>query len=531
MRSSKMLFLLITTLLFASLGNGFAQAPSKQLVVAVPAIPETLDPIFTGSQMSRYMRDTLYDVVPMFETTKDALGNTVADVSKAPICNLCESYSIAPDKMKWVVKFKSGIRSPAGNELTSDDAVWSFDRMLKAGSPTLKGYFDTFSIDMNNPVTVVDRYTWNINLTRPDFGLFSVWAAPHPFGKIYDSVEIKKRAAPDDPWGNQWLKTHIAGFGPWTIEKYTPGSELRLKRNANYHRPGIPKVDSVVFKEVPSEATRASLLRSGSVDVALQLTPRLIESLRSTKGIRAIDIASNQWMAWLLNAAMPPFDDVRVRQAMAYAAPIKEIIRTVYLNQPFVSRWSGYAPANFMGAPVAWPYDENLEKARALLREAGKENIKFEIVYETNVAGSEEVAIIIKSQLAKIGVEVEPKGLAQAQYSEQYRARKSQSVLFEDASWGSDGRYWLSTFFQSKGAVNHGNHKNPEFDKIVDDITPISDLPQRTAMSKKAHELLVQDVPWAFAIGTGFSVVMRDNIDGFIWHLNNWVDTRDLNKK
>jgi hypothetical protein len=50
-------------------------------------------------------------------------------------------------------------------------------------------------------------------------------------------------------------------------------------------------------------------------------------------------------------------------------------------------------------------------------------------------------------------------------------------------------------------------------------------------MSKKAHEILVQDVPWAFAIGTGFSVVMRDNIDGFIWRLNNWVDTRDLGKR
>jgi peptide/nickel transport system substrate-binding protein len=216
---------------------------------------------------------------------------------------------------------------------------------------------------------------------------------------------------------------------------------------------------------------------------------------------------------------------------MAYAAPIKEIIRTVYLDKPWVSRWSGYAPSNYMGAPVTWPYDENLDKARALLKEAGKENLKFEIIYETNVAGSEEVAIIIKSQLAKIGIEVELKGLAAAQYSEQYRSRKAQSVLFKDASWGSDGRYWLSTFFQSNGAVNHGNHKNPEFDKIVDDITPITDMAARTAMSKKAHEILVQDAPWAFAIGTGFSVAMRDNINGFVWRLNNWVDPRDLDKK
>jgi peptide/nickel transport system substrate-binding protein len=403
--------------------------------------------------------------------------------------------------------------------------------MLKAGSPTLKGFFDTFSIDLEKPVTIIDKYTWEINLTRPDYGLFSVWAAPHPFGKIYDSEEIKKHASADDPWGNQWLKTHVAGFGPWTIEKYSPGKELELKRNPNYHRPGIPRVDLVVFKEVPSDATRAALLRSGTVDLALGLSPRLIEPLRSAPGIKTIDISGNEWMVWLLNNGVPPFDDVRVRRAMAHAAPIKEILKTVYLAKPWVARWDGYAPHNYMGAPVAWPYDEDPEKARALLKEAGKENLKFDIVYETNVAGSEEIAVIIKSQLAKIGVEVELKGLAPAQYSEQYRARRAQSVLFRDASWGSDGRYWLSTFFHTQGAVNHGNHRNPEFDKVVDEMTPVTDLAARTALSKKAHEILVQDAPWAFAIGIGFSVPMRNNMDGFVWRLNNWVDTRDLSKK
>lgn len=358
--------------------DGFSQTNTTTLVVAVPAIPETLDPIFTGSQMSRYMRDTLYDVVPMFDVTTDNHGNKVADLAKGPICNLCESFSLTPDGKKWIIKFKSGIRSAAGNELTSADAIWSFQRMLNAGSPTLKGYFDTFSIDINNPVTIVDQYTWEINLTQADFGLFSVWAAPHPFGKIYDSAEIKKRASADDPWGNQWLKTNIAGFGPWVVDTYRPGSELVLRNNPNYHRPGVPRVGRVLFKEVPSDATRASLLRAGSIDVALQLSPRLIEPLRSLPNVKSIDIPGNEWIAWLLNAATTPFDDVRVRQAMAYAAPIKEILRTVYLEKPWVGRWSGYAPSNYMGAPVQWPYDENLDRARALLKEAGKE---FQVRY------------------------------------------------------------------------------------------------------------------------------------------------------
>jgi ABC-type transport system substrate-binding protein len=104
-------------------------------------------------------------------------------------------------------------------------------------------------------------------------------------------------------------------------------------------------------------------------------------------------------------------------------------------------------------------------------------------------------------------------------------------VLFKDASWGYDGRYWLGTFFHSKGAVNHGNYNNPEFDKIVDDITPIADAQARAAMSKRAHQIAVRDAPWAFAIGIGFSAPMRENVSGFVWRVNNWIDVRYLDKK
>src|SRR4051794_7897748 len=103
MKTSVQIVGLALGVLIASPSSTFGQTHTKTLVVAVPAIPETLDPIFTGSQMSRYMRDTLYDVVPMFDVTTDTHGNKVADLAKGPICNLCESFSMAPDGKKWVV--------------------------------------------------------------------------------------------------------------------------------------------------------------------------------------------------------------------------------------------------------------------------------------------------------------------------------------------------------------------------------------------------------------------------------------------
>jgi peptide/nickel transport system substrate-binding protein len=527
----------LVTILMSILGAGFmhvvtAAGSEKVLVVGIPTVTEQVDPDFSGALPTAYVRQWVYSDVPLrYDVTKDNRGNLVPDLAKGPICNLCESWEVSPDGKTLTFKFKPGIKSQYGNELTSEDAKWSYERRAFGPSPITKPFFKLFSIDEKNPVTVIDKYTWQLNLFRSDIliaMLGDFFPAPNI---IFDSTEAKKHATADDPWATNWLKTNVAGFGPWFVERYSPREEIVLRKNPNYHRPGIPKVDRVIVKEIPSEATRAALLRAGEIDVAIDLPPRLLEELRKAPGVRIQDFAGNEWMAMIMNNKLAPFDDIKVRRAMAHAAPIKEIIKTVYLNKPWVKQFGGYAPDYYPGAPVKWPYEENLEKAKALLREAGKEKINFNLIYLKGQPGAEEVGMIVKTQLARIGVDVNLEGLAPAQYNEQYRGRKAQAVLLKDASWVSDARYWLGMFFGTDGRVNHANNSVPEADKILDEMVPIKDVKKRAELAKKAHELMVQNAPWAFAIGVGFSLAVRDNVTDFVWIPSNLVDVRYLDKK
>ena len=113
----------------------------------------------------------------------------------------------------------------------------------------------------------------------------------------------------------------------------------------------------------------------------------------------------------------------------------------------------------------------------------------------------------------------------------QYRARKAQSVLFKDASWGSDGRYWLGTFFHSKGAVNHGNHKNPEFDKIVDSIESLlHDTEERELPTSRVGTLVMERLRELDKVAyVRFASVYRkfEDVDEFLHELKNLIGRAD----
>ena len=526
----------LASLLIVALAMGAVarsvEAAQKTLVVAIPALTENLDPDFSGALPTAYVRQWLYGDVPLrYSIMRDKNGNLVPNIARGVVCNLCEAWHESPDGLKIYFKFRPGIMSQYGNEMTSADAKWSYERRLLGPSPITKPFFKIYSIDDKIPVTIINKYTWTLNLTKPNdliATLGDLYVAPNI---IFDSTEMQKHATPADPWATEWAETHVAAFGPWYVEKYTPRDTLVLTKNPTYLIPGFPKVDRVVIREIPSETTRAALLRAGSIDVAVGLPPRLIEELRGAPGVKITDFGGNEFMAMVLNNKNPPFNDIRVRQAMAYAAPTKEIIKTVYLNKPWVKQFGGYAPDYYPGSPVTWPYKEDLAKARALLKAAGVQNLSFALVYLEGSPGAEDVGLIVKTQLAKLGISVDVQGLAPAQYNEQYRNHEATAVLLDDASWSPDPRYWLGNFFYTKARVNHSQFSDPQFDSILDAMEPMSNPAKRTQLAFKAHKILVTGVPWAFTIGTGFSLAMRSNVTGFVWFPDNLVDVRYLDKE
>ena len=189
-----------------------------------------------------------------------------------------------------------------------------------------------------------------VNLAGPNTLLLTEQATSLNNPVIYDSTEAKKHASDADPWAKEWLGKNSATFGPYRVVQFTPGQQVVFEVNANYYREK-PNIKRVIWREVPSSATRLQLLLVGSVHIAKELDPRERQQCERKPGVKVTAIKGNEGVIFGLNNQVKPFDNVKVRQAMAYAAPIDAIIETVYLKQPNVRLYKGYTPDSYPERP------------------------------------------------------------------------------------------------------------------------------------------------------------------------------------
>jgi|SRR5918996_975458 peptide/nickel transport system substrate-binding protein len=508
-----------------------AATPSDTLVIGAPATPTTLDPEFSSSPQDREVDCSTYDRFTEFKVTTDAQGNRVADLTAPPQPLLAESWEISDGGRKYTIKLKEGVKSYFGNELTAEDVKWSWDRVFGLQS---QGLFPlgVASIRSKDAYKVAGRYVVEIALDEPNPLLITVQATPVPGAVILDSTEVKKHTSDGDPWAKGWLVSNTASFGPYHAKSFTPGQQVEYVANPNYHR-GTPGMERVLYREIPSSATRLTLLKTGAIDVAEDLVTRERRSLEDDAGVHITSVQGNLGVIFGLNNSIEPFTDKRVRQAVAYAMPIEDIINTVYFGDSSVRLFQGPLPDQYPGYPASWPYQpRDAAKAEELLAAAGKSSFTFDLSYSTIYPEHEQIAQLIRTAMNEIGVEARLQKLAPAKYQEQYYSHQAQSVIVQDAPFVVDGAYAEFLFFgPGKGAVgNWIDYVNPTAQDKIMKALGTAELAQRNALAKEAAQQIVEDVPWPMYLGIGFHMAMRSNVTGLVWRPHNLVHLADLRK-
>lgn len=507
-----------------------AATPSDTLVIGAPATPTTLDPEFSSSPQDREVDCSTYDRFTEFKVT-DAQGNRVADLTAPPQPLLAEFWEISDGGRRYTVKLKEGVKSYFGNELTAEDVKWSWDRVFGLQS---QGLFPlgVASIRSKDAYKVADKYVVEIALDEPNPLLMTVQATPVPGAVILDSTEVKKHTSDGDPWAKGWLVSNTASFGPYHATSFTPGQQVEYVANPNYHgrKPGMERI---LYREIPSSATRLTLLKTGAIDMAEDLVTRERRSLEGDAGVHITSVQGNLGVIFGLNNSIEPFTDKRVRQAMAYAMPIEDIINTVYFGAPSVRLFQGPVPDQYPGYPAYWPYQpRNAAKAEELLAAAGKSSFTFDLSYSTIYPEHEQIAQLIRTAMNEIGVEARLQKLAPAKYQEQYYSHQAQSVIVQDAPFVVDGAYAEFLFFgPGKGAVgNWIDYVNPTAQDKIMKALGTAELAERNALAKEAAQQIVEDVPWPMYLGIGFHMPMRSNVTGLVWRPHNLVHFADLRK-
>ena len=528
---------LISVFVFVVSVNGLMSISSSQgasskssIVIAVAATPTSLDPEYAATPQDRESDVSVYDRFTQFKKiTKN--GVVQADLLSPPVPLLAESWTVSADKKKYTFKLRKGTKSYFGNELTSKDVVWSWDRVFGMKS---QGLFPlNVSSISKGSYRAIDKYTFEVTLNSPNPLLLVVLAAPVPGASIYDSVEVKKHATASDPWGSKWLAGHTASFGPYHATEFNPGQQVIYVANPNYYR-RIPLIQKVIYRAVPEPANRMALLQAGSVDVAEDLNAEQRNFLAGVKGVSIKSTKGNLMVAFGLNNKIAPFDDVRVRQAVAEAMPIDEIKKTIYFGEASVRLFNGMVPDTFPGYPNYWPYQpQKLDHARALIASANPSNTTFDIAYSATYQEHERIAQLIKTAMAKIGLTANLKKLPPAAYQELYYGKMADSVLVQDSAFVADPAYPLFLWFGGgPGAVaNWIQYKNVEAQATIDKALAEPNAAKRIELSLTANRAIVDDAPWAMHLGIGFNFVSRSTVSGFVWRPHNLIHFADLSIK
>ncbi len=507
--------------------SAFAQGAKTTLVVAAPRTPESLDQEYPPTEAGHEVRRNVNERLLGYAQKKGDDGTLYEDFSTINGV-LAESYELSPDKKSITFKLRKGVKSYRGNELNADTVMWSFERGWNMKSNFHWYMTQIFKVeDPKVAFTKIDDYTVKVSIPNPSPLLDRIWINSD-LG-ILDAEEVKKHLTTEDPWAARWLATNTASFGPYQITKYTPGQEVVYEANPNYWR-GPAKLTKVILREMPTSANRVAAVQAGSVDMAEYLLPRELALLEKAPGVTVHKVFGNFIHRVEMNNAKPPFDNVKVRQALNYLVPREEILKSVY-----------FGTARFTKSPISEIYPAFTEdyfffkndpaKAKELLAEAGFPNgFKTQLAYRTGDQIEEEIAVILKTAFAKANVDVELVKLPASTFVERYTKGDSPMFFFRDMAIVPDAAYVANLWLNSASAINYSKFKNAEVDQLINAGLTSTDESKRLTDMKRVQQLTMEAAPWVFLMNPGYQLATRANVKGYSWYTPNGNAFYDMYK-
>ena len=284
------------------------------------------------------------------------------------------------------------------------------------------------------------------------------------------------------------------------------------------------------MKEVPTSASRLSLLQGGAVDIAQFLQPREAESLKRIPTV-AINAVKASYMIWLeLNAKIAPFDKIAVRQAMNYAMPRDEIVRTIYYG--YADKQTTAMPYIYpMATSKFWLYDQNFAKARELLASAGlKDGFKTTLSYNAGDPTQEPIALLYQTALRQIGVTIELEKLPAGVFYENVTKRLKPMIFYLDSPWTPDAGYSTFLYFHQKSYVNYSNYKNDEVDRLIVEGLATLDDAKRVEIYTMVQKMLMGEAPWGFIAYPKYLLARKAGLNGYTYYTSNNLRFQDFTR-
>ncbi len=425
-----------------------------------------------------------------------------------PIPGVATAWEVAPDNLTWTFHLRPNARWSNGDPVAASDFVYAYQRMLspalaaeyastlfalKNGKAFYTGAVKDFSqvgAEAADPHTLVLRLEYPVPYLPKsvcNFAWFPVHRATiEKFGRM-------------DQRGSRWTRPeNYVGNGPFTLTEWTPNKIIRVTKSPTYWNRGEIKLHEIDFYPIEDLFGEEAFFRAGGLHITCSMPPDKIQAYKQDPKTRSLlQLEPIFWTYYYeFNVAKPPLNDVRVRQALAYAIDRKEIVERVAL--------AGQLPAGHLTPPTEGGYNTTAElpydpaRARQLLAEAGFAGGKgfphLEVLFNSNEQHRKIAETMQQMWRHELGIDVV---LYNQEGKVWINSLRSKDFAIGRYSWGGD---YLdpSTFLDlmlGDSGNNNSNWKNAEYDRVVGQADQSMDETKRNALYQRAEQILVDECP------------------------------------
>lgn len=482
--------------------NGTQKDASNELIFALLSDAVSLDPHKANDVPSANMTFNIYEPL-------------VSQDEKMTIQpRLAESWQQLDD-LTWEFKLKEGVVFHDGSDFNAEVVKANLERIMDPDVASPRSFLFTMVAEVH----VVDDHTVQIIMSYPFAPLLTHLS--HSGGQMISLEAIKKdyegMKNGDDP--GAYVTSNPTGTGFFEFDQWKSNEFIRLVKNDDYWGDKV-KVDSVLFKVVPEGLTRVAELETGVSHIADVIAPSdmsRIDNLDNAHLNRQLSIS----LAYIgFNVQKEPFDNVKVRQAISMAIDKEGILQGIYEGTG--------VPAKSPMAPDVWGFDDSvealpydIEKAKALLAEAGYENGFSTTIWTNDNPQRIDIAEFVQANLKELGIDVKIEVMEWGAYLDQTSAGKHDMFILGWSASTGDADYAMSPLFHSENAGEPGNRTflaDPTLDELLEAGREESDEDKRRAIYRDAQERLVELAPMLYIHHQEYLTGVSDKVKGFSMH-------------
>ena len=435
-----------------------------------------------------------------FDTLWLAYDRLIAlDAKLQPQPMLAESWQVTPDFKEVKFNLRKGVQWHSGRELTSEDVKWS---LLFIQDPET-GSSDAPSSAWWTTIETPDKYTLVLksNESRPT--LF----------ELFDVLNIGDRETLEGQTGRP---TKVVGTGPFALAEWVQGDHIKFVKNKSYWQSGRPYLDEIIFQILPDAQAMSTQFEAGTLDIVFNPSWQDFGRLKSNQKYQTVvNDQSGQWYSVTINTQTKPLDDKRVRQALNYAMDRQRFAQTFLYGSslPKSLFWTQSSPG-FEAAKENY-FAFNLDKAKALLAEAGTPTFETEALMSNDLPEIADFAQMYQADLAKIGVQLTIRKQDSAAFSAEIATKKFRGMYL----WLS-GKAHLEppSLLTTPSLTPSGNRANFTSDRYTQLVTTAAtevDLQKRKQLYSQINDLLLDEAFATALASTNPRLVTSDKVHGF----------------